>query len=134
LRLLSTLTTAFIYTYTGHNIYGAVPLLFLSPCRTPFIPFLCPLYLLGDPPSCDRIRPPWSQVTRELTSPSSTLPTPSPLKIPSTQANQVPHYDDIKNPASLVRNTPLLKSSLVLLLVLSPSICDRPGPCPWLPG
>ncbi len=39
------------------------------------------LYLLGNPPCCDRIRPPWSQVTRKLTSPFSTLshslPTPN---------------------------------------------------------
>jgi hypothetical protein len=32
------------------------------------------------------------------------LPIPSPLQIPSTQVNYAPHYDDLKNPASLVRN------------------------------
>jgi hypothetical protein len=35
-----------MYTYTGYNVYGAVPLLLL-PLLNPFCPFLCPLYLLG---------------------------------------------------------------------------------------
>ncbi len=79
-----------------------------SPCWFPFAPFLNPLYLLGNPPCCDRIRPPWSQVTCKLTSPSSTLSHPSPLQIPSTQVNYAPHYDDLKNPASLVRNNKVI--------------------------
>jgi hypothetical protein len=33
------------------------------------------------------------------------FPIPSPLQIPSTQVEYAPHYDDFKNPASLVRNT-----------------------------
>jgi hypothetical protein len=44
-------------------------------------PLLNTFYLLGNPPSCDRIRPPRSQVTRKLTSPfsalSHSLPTPN---------------------------------------------------------
>jgi hypothetical protein len=35
------------------------------------------------------------------------FPIPSPLQIPSTQVKYAPHYDDFKNPASLVRNTNL---------------------------
>ncbi len=93
-----------MYTYTGYNIYGAVPLLFFPLADSLLLPFLSPLYLLGNPPCCDRIRPSWSQVTRKLTSPFSTLPIPSPLQIPSTQVKYVPHYDDFKNPASLVQN------------------------------
>jgi hypothetical protein len=57
-----------------------------SPCfLLPLLIPLCPLSLFPlltwNPPSCDRIRPPWSQVTRKLTSPFSThshsLPTPN---------------------------------------------------------
>ncbi len=33
------------------------------------------------------------------------FPIPSPLKIPSTQVNYASHYDDFKNPDSLVRNS-----------------------------
>ncbi len=32
------------------------------------------------------------------------FPIPSPLQIPSTQVKYAPHYNDFKNPASLVRN------------------------------
>jgi hypothetical protein len=63
---------------------------FFSPCQSPFTPVLCPLYLLGNPSCCDRIRPPWSQLTRKLTSPSSTLSHSLPLQIPSTQVNKRP--------------------------------------------
>ncbi len=55
----------------------------------------------------------WSQVTRKLTSPFSTLPTPSPLQIPRTQVKYAPHYDDLKNPASLVRNTKIETALLI---------------------
>jgi hypothetical protein len=57
---------------------------FLSPLAdSPFAPPSSPLDLLGNPPSCDRIRPPWSQVACKLTSPFPTLsPIPSPFKFP----------------------------------------------------
>jgi hypothetical protein len=59
------------------------PLAFFSLCWIPFAPPSNPLYLLGNPPSCDRIRPPWSQVACKLTSPFSTLsPIPPPSKFP----------------------------------------------------
>ncbi len=58
---------------------------FYLPLLIPFCPLSDPLYLLGNPPSCDRIRPPWSQVACKLTSPFSTLSQPSPLQIPRTQ-------------------------------------------------
>jgi hypothetical protein len=35
---------------------------------------------------------------------SQPFPTPSPLQIPSSQVKYTPHYEDFKNPASLVRN------------------------------
>jgi hypothetical protein len=78
---------------------------FLSPLADSLLLlFLTPLYLLGNPPSCDRIRPPWSQVACKLTSPSQ--PFPQSLPPPSSQnpGYQAPHYDDLKNPASSVRN------------------------------
>jgi hypothetical protein len=53
------------------------PLLF--PLCSPF----CSLLLTWNPPCCDRIRPPWSQVARKLISPSST-PSHS-LPIPNSQ-------------------------------------------------
>jgi hypothetical protein len=47
---------------------------FLSPLADSLLlPLFNPLYLLGNPPSCDRIRPPRSQVACKLTSPFSTL-------------------------------------------------------------
>jgi hypothetical protein len=44
-----------------------------------------------------RYRPPWSQVTRKLTSPFST---PPHSKFPVVQVNCAPYYDDIVIPAS----------------------------------
>ncbi len=78
------MSQAFImYTNTDYNIHGATTLLFISPCWFPFAPLSNPLYLLGNPPSCDRIRPPWSQVACKLTSPFSTLfPITPPSKFP----------------------------------------------------
>jgi hypothetical protein len=68
--------------YTWRN-----PLAFISPCWIPFASLLNPLHLLGNPPSCDRIRPPWSQVACKLTSPFSTLsPIPPPSKFPEPRS------------------------------------------------
>jgi hypothetical protein len=77
-----------MYTSTDYNIRGAFPLPFSfpfadSPC--PLAPLSDPLLLTWNPPSCDRIRPPWSQVACKLTSP---FPKPSPLQIPRTQDAQ----------------------------------------------
>jgi hypothetical protein len=67
--------------YTWRN-----PLAFLSPlANSLLLPSLTLLYLLGNPPSCDRIRPPWSQVACKLTSPSQPFLHPYPLQIPRTQ-------------------------------------------------
>ncbi len=65
------------------------------------IPFLLPPHypftyletLLGVIGSC----PPWSQVTRKLTSPFST---PPHSKFPVTRVNCAPYYNDIVIPAS----------------------------------
>jgi hypothetical protein len=60
-----------------------IPLAFSSLADSLLFPFLAPLYLLGNPPSCDRIRPPWSQVACKLTSPSQ--PFPQSLPPPNSQ-------------------------------------------------
>ncbi len=87
---------------------------FLSPlAETPFAPLSNPLYLLGNPPSCDRIRPPRSQVACKLTSP---FPTLSPIPPPPNSQNpgyQAPRYDDLKNPASSVRNNYMLLNNII---------------------
>jgi hypothetical protein len=58
-----------------------IPLAFFSPCRFPFVSLSNPLLLTWNPPSCDRIRPPRSQVACKLTSPvppfTQTLPPPN---------------------------------------------------------
>ncbi len=77
-----------MYTYTGYNIYGAIPLLFYLPLLIPFCPLFWSPLLTWNSPSFDRIRPPRSQVACKLTSPFSTLSHPSPLQIPSTQVTK----------------------------------------------
>ena len=74
-------------TWIQVTIYIAHSPCFLSPLADSLLlPFLTPLYLLGNPPSCDRIRPPWSRVACKLTSPFQTLsPIPPPSKFPEPQ-------------------------------------------------
>jgi hypothetical protein len=79
-----------IYTDKGNNlqctiIHGASPCFYL-----PLLTLLCspfnPFLLTWNPPSCDRIRPPRSQVACELTSPVPPFsPTPPPSKFPEPQ-------------------------------------------------
>ncbi len=89
--------TIMIYSYTWR-----IPLAFVSPSSFHLSPFL----LTWNPPSCDRIRPPRSQVACKLTPLVPTLyPNPSP---PNSQNPNcpAPYYDDLRNnPASSVRNT-----------------------------
>ncbi len=44
----------------------AQPLALFFPLLIPLAPFSIPLYLLGNPPCCDGIGPPWSQVADKL--------------------------------------------------------------------
>ncbi len=68
-----------MYTNTDYNIHGAIPLLF------PFCsPFESPL-LTWNPPRCDRIRPPRSQVAGKLI-----FPFPSPCSYTSPFQNPDP--------------------------------------------
>ncbi len=62
-----------------------IPLAFYLPLLIPLCSPLYPLLLTWNPPSCDTICPPGSQVACKLTSPVPTLsPKPSPLQIPRT--------------------------------------------------
>ncbi len=96
-----------MYTNTDYNIHGAIPLLFISPCWFPdslLLPFLIHFTyletLLGVTGSVHpglRLLVNWSP----LSQPS---PNPSPSKFPEPRL-LAPHYDDLKNPASSVRNS-----------------------------
>ncbi len=62
-----------MYTNTDYNVHGAFLLLYRLPLPIPLTPLSNPLSLTWNPPCCDRIRPPRSQVACKLTSPFSTL-------------------------------------------------------------
>jgi hypothetical protein len=80
-----------MYTSTDYNIHGTFPLLFHLPLLISLASLSNPLLLTWNPPSCDRIRPHWSQVAGKLTSPfPNPFPKPSPLQIPRTQVTLRP--------------------------------------------
>ncbi len=106
-----------MYTYTGYNIRGAIPLLFTSPCWFPFAPLSSPLLLTWNPPSCDRIHPPWSQVACKLTSPFSTLsPIPPWHWLDPQQGGIVPAGPGTAVPGHLLPHGLHLRQSLCLPL------------------
>ncbi len=75
--------------FTMYNYTWRIPLTFISPCQFPFSPPVYPLLLTWNPPSCDRNRPPRSQVACKLTPPlSHPSPKPSPFQIPRTPTAQ----------------------------------------------
>ncbi len=81
--------TSILYIH-GHNcnvqLYMVHSPCFVSPCSFPFVSPSGPSLLTWNPPSCDRIRPPRSQVACKLTSPVPTLcPNPPPSKFPEPQ-------------------------------------------------
>ncbi len=84
---IHTIQAFFMYTDMNYNVqlYIAHSPCFISPCWLPFAFPLCspfdPLLLTWNPPSCDRIRPPRSQVTCKLTSLDPPSPQPSPFQI-----------------------------------------------------
>jgi hypothetical protein len=81
----------FMYTNTDYNVHGAFPLLFVPLANSPLSPFAPlsdPLLLTWNPPSCDRIRPPQSQVACKLTSSDPPFSQTLPLQIPRTQLAQ----------------------------------------------
>ncbi len=83
------------------SIHGAFSLLFVSPCQFPLSPLLYPLQLTWNPPSCDRIRPPQSQVACKLI--SLVPPFTQTLPPPNSQNPNCPRLRN--NPASSVRNS-----------------------------
>jgi hypothetical protein len=78
----------YMYNYTRR-----IPLAFISPCHFPFSPPLCPLLLTWNPPSCDRNRPPRSQVACKLT----------PLVPPLTQTLPLPNSQNPNWPSASLR-------------------------------
>ncbi len=86
---------------------------FLSPLvNSLLLPFLTPLYLLGNPPSCDRICPPWSPVACKLNSP---FPSPCPYtpnsKIPTPPGFLTSKYTFIR----MASRTWLKRSSSIVM-------------------
>ncbi len=75
-----------IYIYTWR-----IPLAFNLPLPLPLSSPLYPLLLTWNPPSCDRNRPPRSQVACKLTLPCPTLHPPLLLQIPRTPTDPAPH-------------------------------------------
>jgi hypothetical protein len=68
------------------SIHSAFPLLLSPLARFPLLPFCTPFLLTWNPPSCDRICPPRSQVACKLTSPIAPLTQdPPPSKFPEPQ-------------------------------------------------
>ncbi len=78
----------FCISNIDYNVHGTFPLLYWLPLLIPLVPLSDPLSLTLNPPSCDRTRPPRSQVACKLTSPFSTLFPTHPLQIPRTQITQ----------------------------------------------
>ncbi len=73
-----------MYNYTWRSPLLSSPL--ADSALFPIAPLSTPLLLTWNPPSCDRIRPPRSQVACKLTSPVLTLsPTPPPSSFPEPQ-------------------------------------------------
>jgi hypothetical protein len=74
-----------MYTSTGyqHN-YGPNPLTFAPLTNSLLLQSHFSFTYLETLLGVIGSRPPWSQVTRKLTSPFSTLPIPSPFQIPSS--------------------------------------------------
>ncbi len=84
---------AFYYVHeTRMDMYMNIPLAF-----SPLAPLFSPLQLTWNPPCCDRIRPPRSQVARKLTllfpSPGSYTPLP---KIPTPQGFPDPNIHSLE--------------------------------------
>ncbi len=94
-----------MYTNIDYNTHGAIPLLFISPYWILLLPFRIPLTHLetllavtGSVHLGLRLLVNWPPLSQ---------PFPQSLPPPNSQnpGFQAPHYDDLKNPASSVRNT-----------------------------
>jgi hypothetical protein len=109
-----------MYMGTNYNVqlYMARSPCFYLPLLIPLCLPLCspfgPLLLTWNPPSCDRIRPPRSQVACKLTPLDPTLSPTLPLPNSQSPKHPAPHKDDLRNnPASSVGNTNPLKNFAV---------------------
>jgi hypothetical protein len=80
---------AFFYVHVYRLQYiWRIPLAFLLPLLIPFCSLSNPLLLTWNPPRCDRICPPRSQVACKLTPLSQPFPQSLPPQIPRTQTTQ----------------------------------------------
>jgi hypothetical protein len=108
IRLHSTLTEHYIHVQVDNDNMAQSPY-FLLPLPIPSLhPFLLPFTYLETLLDVIGSRPPWSQVTHELTSLFSTPPHPSPFQIPSIPSHISPasraNKDDDSTLASKIRN------------------------------
>jgi hypothetical protein len=71
-----------------YNYTRRIPLAFISPCQFPLSSPFVPLLLTWNPPSCDRNRPPRSQVACKLTPLDPPLTQTLPFQIPRTPIAQ----------------------------------------------
>jgi hypothetical protein len=106
-----------IHMYTAHSPCFFFPL--LIPFSSPFSPSL----LTWNPPSCDRIRPPCSQVARKLTSPFPSPGSYTPLpKIPTPQGFPDPNIHSLGrhwelDPQARVHSPFAMSSSFTITLL-----------------
>ncbi len=97
------------YIYTWRNSTGFL----LSPCWLPFVSPLYPLLLTWHPPSCDRNRPPLSQVACKLTPfapPFTQLSLPSQFpepQLPSASLRRPREYSGSCYPEQVLSTWPL---------------------------
>ncbi len=149
-----------MYVNIDYNIHGAIPLLFRFPLLPSLLlPIRFPL-LTWNPPCCDRIRPPRSQVARKLIfsfpspcsyTPHSKIPTPWSYPDPNIHSLGRHHEPGSQDRAQVVPIDKSTKSTLklhtmyvhmLLSTSLSPSLsasimcpCPCLYPCPSLcPG
>ncbi len=85
-----------MYMDTDYNIYMRNPLPFYLPLLIPLCSPFCSPLLTWNPPSCDRIRPPWSLVACKL---NSSFPSPCPYtphsKIPTPRGFSHPNIHSL---------------------------------------
>ncbi len=120
-----------LYTRTQITIYMAQSPCFLLPLVDsllfPFVPLSDPLLLTWNPPSCDRIRPPRSQVACKLTSPVPTLsPNPPPTKFPEPQipstSQRRPQEQSVVFCPEQLQNCFLIRNSYHILCAFNKSL------------
>ncbi len=120
--------TQLLCTHSDLQCMWRYPLAFSPFADSPLLLFLSPPLLTWNPPCCDRIRQPWSQVAFKLTSPSLILPTPSPFQMPSTQVTVFIRLTTTTSRLRLLLSGTLLTQQYVVMLgVLTLSVSRHSG-------